>query len=49
MDCIHISQVRDQWQALLKHGNEPSVSIKYCEILEWLSEWRLLEYSSPWN
>jgi hypothetical protein len=25
-----------------EHGNEPSCSIKYCEFLEWLSDYRLL-------
>jgi hypothetical protein len=33
-----------------EQGNEPSVSIKYCEILEWLSDYRLLKKASiPWK
>jgi hypothetical protein len=33
-----------------EHGNEPSGSIKYLEILEWLHNWRLLkEGSTPWS
>jgi hypothetical protein len=27
-------------------GNEPSGSIKFWEILEWLSDWRLLKKGS---
>jgi hypothetical protein len=29
-----------------EHGNEPLGSIKYWEILEWLSDWRLLKRGS---
>jgi hypothetical protein len=29
-----------------EHGNEPSGSIKYWEILEQLSDWRLLKKGS---
>jgi hypothetical protein len=29
-----------------EHGNEASGSIKYCEILQWPSSWRLLEEES---
>jgi hypothetical protein len=29
-----------------EHGNEPSVSIEYWEILEWLHNWRLLKKGS---
>jgi hypothetical protein len=33
-----------------EHGNEPSGSIKCWEVLEWLSDWRLLKKdSAPWN
>jgi hypothetical protein len=31
----------------LEHGNDPSDSIKCWEILEKLSDWRLLKKSSP--
>jgi hypothetical protein len=34
VDWIHLAQDRDQWRALVKHGNETSGSIKCCEILE---------------
>jgi hypothetical protein len=33
MDWIDQAQDRDQWRAR-EHGNEPSGSIKYLEILE---------------
>jgi hypothetical protein len=29
-----------------EHGNEPSGSIKYWEVLEWLHSWRLLNKGS---
>jgi hypothetical protein len=33
-----------------EHGNEPSGSIKYREILEWLRNWRLLKKGlAPWS
>jgi hypothetical protein len=33
-----------------EHGNEPSGSIKFWEILEWLRNWRLLKKdSTPWS
>jgi hypothetical protein len=33
-----------------EHGNEPPGSIKCWEILEWLSDWRLLKKNSaPWS
>jgi hypothetical protein len=32
------------------YGNEPSDSINCWEILEWLSDWRLLQKgSAPWS
>jgi hypothetical protein len=35
IDWIHVAQDRDQWrEGSSEHGNEPSVSIKYWEILE---------------
>jgi hypothetical protein len=33
-----------------EYGSEPSGSKKYCEILEQLSDWRLLKKgSAPWS
>jgi hypothetical protein len=32
-----------------EHSKEPSVSIKCCEFLEWLSKWWFLEESAPWS
>jgi hypothetical protein len=33
-----------------EHGNEPLGSVKCWEILEWLSDWRLLKMdSAPWS
>ena len=29
-----------------EHGNKPSGSIKYWEVLEWLSSWQLLKKGS---
>jgi hypothetical protein len=29
-----------------EHDNEPSSSIKCCEVLEWLHNWRLLKKGS---
>jgi hypothetical protein len=29
-----------------KHGNEPSGSLKFWEIVEWLNDWRLLKKGS---
>jgi hypothetical protein len=34
MNWIDLAQNRDQWRAIVKHGNEPSGSIKCWEILE---------------
>jgi hypothetical protein len=46
MDWIHLAQERDQWATL----NETSSFIKCREILELLSDWRLLKKdSSAWN
>jgi hypothetical protein len=33
-----MAQDRDKWKALVS-GNEPSVSIKGKELLEWLHSW----------
>jgi hypothetical protein len=33
MDCIYLAKDRDQWKGSCEHGNEPSGSIIYCEIL----------------
>jgi hypothetical protein len=33
-----------------KYGNESLGSMKYLEVLQWLSEWRLLKKdSAPWR
>jgi hypothetical protein len=45
MDWIDLAQDRDQWRAR-ENGNEPSGSIKYWEVLEWLHNWRLLNKGS---
>jgi hypothetical protein len=34
VDWIHLDQDRDRWPALVKHGNEPSGSIKCGEFLD---------------
>jgi hypothetical protein len=50
MDWIHLNQDRDQLEGSCEHGNESSCSIKYWEILEYLSDWRLLKKgSTPWS
>jgi hypothetical protein len=33
-------------EASCEHGNEPSFSIKYWEVFEWLHNWKLLEKGS---
>jgi hypothetical protein len=43
MDWIDLARDRDQWRALVQHGNEPSGSIKCWEVLEKLHNWRLLK------
>jgi hypothetical protein len=37
MDWIQMAQDRDRWENFYYHGNEPSGSIKYWEILERLA------------
>jgi hypothetical protein len=34
MDWIDLAQDRDQWRGSCEHGNEPSGSIKWWEVLE---------------
>jgi hypothetical protein len=34
MDWIDLAQDMHQWGVLVEHGNEPSGSKKFCEILE---------------
>jgi len=34
MEWIDVSQDRDRWRALVKHGDEPSGSIKCKEFLD---------------
>jgi hypothetical protein len=45
MDWIDLAQDMDQWSASLQ-CNEPSDSIKFWEILEWLHKWWLLKKGS---
>jgi hypothetical protein len=40
---INMTQSRNQWRGFCQHGNETSGSIKCWEILEKLSDWRLLK------
>jgi hypothetical protein len=48
MDWIDLAQ--GPVEGACKHGNEPSGSIKCLEILQWLSDWRLLmKDSAPWS
>jgi hypothetical protein len=42
--CFSPSLVTCMWTC--KHGNEPSGSLKYWELLEWLHNWRLLKEGS---
>jgi hypothetical protein len=42
VDWIDVAQDKDSCE----HGNEPSGSIKYWEVLKWLHNWRLLKKSS---
>jgi hypothetical protein len=50
MDWIYLAQDRDQWRAHCEHGNGPSNSIKYWEILKKLSKWQFLKKdSAPWS
>jgi hypothetical protein len=34
MGWIDLAQDKDQWGGSCEHGNEPSVSLKYSEVLE---------------
>jgi hypothetical protein len=34
MGCIDLAQGKDSWQALVKCGNEPSVSVQCGEFLD---------------
>jgi hypothetical protein len=44
MDWIDVAQDRDQWRVLV------NTVMNLREILEWLSNWRLLKKgSAPWN
>jgi hypothetical protein len=40
---IHLAQCKDQWGGgSCEHDNEPSTSINFREIPEWLGDWRRL-------
>jgi hypothetical protein len=43
MDWIGLAQDRDKWRAFVMNL---SGSIKCCEVLEWLHNWRYVEYGS---
>jgi hypothetical protein len=44
---IDLAQDRE---SSFEHSNESSGSMKFWEILEWLSDWRILKKgSAPWN
>jgi hypothetical protein len=46
MNWINLAWGKEQYEC----GNEPSGSVKYCESLDWLINWRLLKKeSTPWN
>jgi hypothetical protein len=50
MDLIDVDQDREPVAGSCEHGNEPSGSIKRWEILEYLSDWRLLKKGlAPWS
>jgi hypothetical protein len=42
MDWIDLDEDRRPLEGSCIHGNEPSGSIKYWEVLEWLHNWRFL-------
>jgi hypothetical protein len=46
VDWIHVAQDRDKWRALVNTVMNLRAPIKYWEILEWLSDWRLLKRCS---
>jgi hypothetical protein len=45
---VDVAKDKDQWSAIVK-GNETLGSVKCWEILEQLSDWRLLKDSALWN
>jgi hypothetical protein len=50
VNCIYLDQNTDQSVGSREHGNELSVSIRCCKILEYLSDWHILkEGSAPWS
>jgi hypothetical protein len=46
MDWVDVAQDWDQWRGSCEHGSEPSGSIKFSEVLQWLHDWRLLKKGS---
>jgi hypothetical protein len=50
VDYIHLAQDRNQWRTLVNTVMNLRVPEDVWEILEWLSDWRLLKKgSAPWN
>jgi hypothetical protein len=50
INWIHLSQDRNQWQALVNTVMNLRGSIKFLEVPEWLSNWQFLKKdSSPWS
>jgi hypothetical protein len=46
VDWVDLAQDRDQWRGSCEHGNEPSGSIKFWEVIELLHNWWLLKKAS---
>jgi hypothetical protein len=46
MDWLDLAQDRDQWRGSCVHSDEPSGSLKWWEVPEWLHNWQLLRKGS---
>jgi hypothetical protein len=42
MNCVYLAQIKDEWHVQGEHGIEHSCCIECWEIIEYLSDWRLL-------